>query len=69
MDSSRAVEIDTEEHIYAHPEYTKNLFDHQSLGAQTLYEVILHGMESYGDRPLFSYRNSSDQVFQSYTYT
>ncbi|CAF1497514.1 unnamed protein product, partial [Rotaria sordida] len=33
-----------------------------------MYEVILHGIQLSGDRPQFSYRQSSDQPFKSYTY-
>jgi len=63
-----AVEIDTDEHIYAHPDYVKKLQDSSTFDVQTLYEVILRGLEKSGDRPHFSYRQSSDQPFKSYTY-
>ncbi|CAF3770043.1 unnamed protein product [Rotaria sordida] len=63
-----AVEIDPKEHIYAHPKYTKQLLDPSTFNVQTIYEVILHGLRLSGDRPQFSYRQSSDQPFKSYTY-
>jgi hypothetical protein len=64
-----AVEIDTKEHIYSHPDFTDKLQDFNSIGVQTLYDVILRGLKVGKDRPLFSYRNSSEEKFQSYTYT
>ncbi len=63
-----AVEIDPNEHIYAHPDYTHQLQDHRSFGVQTIYEVILHGLKIAADRPHFSFRQSSDQPFKSYTH-
>jgi hypothetical protein len=63
-----AVEIDANEHIYAHPEYTRKLQDPSTFDVQTVYEVLLHGLQLSGDQPLFSYRQSSDQPFKSYTY-
>jgi len=63
-----AVEIDANEHIYAHPDYTDQLQDHRSFGAQTIYEALLNGLKISRDRPLFSFRQSSDQPFKSYTY-
>jgi hypothetical protein len=63
-----AVEIDANEHIYAHPDYTDQLQDHRSFGVETLYEAFLHGLKISRDRPLFSFRQSSDQPFKSYTY-
>ncbi|CAF2518985.1 unnamed protein product [Rotaria sp. Silwood2] len=63
-----AIEIDSKEHIYAHPDYVNELQDCSSFGVNTIYEVILHGLRLGGDRPQFSYRQSSDQPFKSYTY-
>jgi hypothetical protein len=63
-----AVEIDTKEHIYAHPDCTKKLKDFSSIGVRTLYEVLLRGLQVGGDRPQFSYRQSSDEPFKSYSY-
>ncbi|CAF4833041.1 unnamed protein product, partial [Rotaria sp. Silwood1] len=63
-----AVEIDPVEHIYAHPDCTDKLKDFSSIGVQTLYDVIQHGLQAGGNRPQFSYRKSSDEPFQSYTY-
>lgn len=63
-----AVEIDSNEHIYAHPDYTDKLEDFSSLGVQTLYDVVQHGVQAGGDRPQFSYRNSSEEKFKSYSY-
>jgi hypothetical protein len=63
-----AVEIDTNEHIYAHPDYTDQLQDHRSFGVQTTHEAFLHGLKIAGNRPLFSFRQSSDQSFKSYSY-
>jgi hypothetical protein len=64
-----AVEIDPDEHIYAHPDYVDKLQDPSIFGVYTTYEALLHGLEIDGNRPLFSYRHSSDQPFKSYTYT
>ncbi|CAF4411016.1 unnamed protein product, partial [Rotaria magnacalcarata] len=66
--STGAVEIDADEHIYSHPEYTQKLYDHHGFSAQTLYELINQAVQLYGDRPLFSYRSSLDTSFQSYSY-
>ncbi len=63
-----AVEIDANEHIYAHPDCTDQLQDIKSFGIQTIYEALLHGLKIAGDRPLFSFRQSSNQPFQSYTH-
>lgn len=63
-----AVEIDADEHIYAHPACTQGLRDIDSFGVQTLYEVLLNGVKLSGDRPLFSFRQSSSQPFQSFTH-
>ena len=63
-----AVEINAEERIYAHPDCVNQLQDHRQFGVQTAYEAILHGLKIARDRPLFSFRQSSDQSFQSYTH-
>jgi hypothetical protein len=63
-----AVEIDANEHIYAHPDYVDKLQDPSTFDVHTIYDVILHGLKNGGDRPQFSYRQSSDQPFKSYTY-
>ena len=63
-----AVEIDTKEHIYSHPDYTNKLKEFSSIGKETLYDVLRHGLKLGGDRPLFSFRNSSQEKFQSYSY-
>ena len=63
-----AVEIDKKEHIYAHPDYTTKLKDFKSIGVETLYDVLLRGLKVSADRPLFSFRSSSEEKFKSYTY-
>lgn len=63
-----AAEIDSKEHIYAHPSCTKQLKDHSSYDVKTMYEILVKAFTSYGDRPQFFFRHSSDQPFQSYTY-
>lgn len=63
-----AVEIDPNEHIYAHPDYAKQLQDPSTFDVHTIYDVLLRGLDLSGDRPQFSYRYSSDQPFKSYTY-
>ena len=68
VDRKGAVEIDSKEHIYAHYNYTDKLKDFSSIGVQTLYDVMLRGLKAGADRPQFSYRTSSEQPFQSYTY-
>ncbi|CAF2119449.1 unnamed protein product [Rotaria magnacalcarata] len=68
ISSKGAVEIDANQHIYAHPEYSNKLFDYRTCGVTTLYEIMKYASKTYGSRPFFCYRNSSDQVFQSYTY-
>ena len=60
--------IDTKEHIYTHPDYVDKLQDFSSIGVQTLYDVYLRGLNMGGDRPQFSYRDSSDEPFKSHTY-
>jgi hypothetical protein len=63
-----AVEIDATEHIYAHPDCVSQLQDPKSFGVQTIYEVLLHGLKIAGSRPLFSFRQSSNQPFKSYSH-
>lgn len=63
-----AVQIDATEHIYAHPDYAIKLEDHRAFGAKTTYEALLHGLKLSGDQPSISFRNSSDQPFQSYSH-
>ncbi|CAF1016694.1 unnamed protein product [Rotaria magnacalcarata] len=63
-----AVEVDTTEHIYAHPDCVDKLKDYNSIGVQTLYDVLLRGLDAGRDRPLFSFRKSSEEPFSSYTY-
>lgn len=63
-----AVEIDSKEHIYAHPDYADKLQDPSTFEVQTIYEGFLHGVQIGGDLPQFSYRQSSSQPFQSYSY-
>jgi len=63
-----AVEIDVNEHIYAHPDYADKLQDPSTFDVHTIYEALQHGLKRSGDRPQFSYRKSSDQPFKSYTY-
>lgn len=63
-----AVEIDSNEHIYAHPDCVDRLQDHRQFGAETIYDALLHGLKIARDRPLFTFRQSSDQPFQSYTH-
>ncbi|CAM4828787.1 unnamed protein product [Rotaria magnacalcarata] len=68
ISSKGAVEIDANQHIYAHPEYSNKLFEYKTCGVTTLYEIMKYASNTYGSRPFFCYRNSSDQAFQSYTY-
>ncbi len=63
-----AVEIDTNEHIYAHPDYADRLQDHRSFGVQTTYEAFLNGLKIDENGPFLSSRQSSNQSFKSYTY-
>ncbi|CAF1938286.1 unnamed protein product [Rotaria magnacalcarata] len=63
-----AVEIDPVEHIYVHPDCTKGLKDFSSHAAKTIHEIFLNSVRLYGDRPQFSYRQSSDEPFKFYTY-
>jgi hypothetical protein len=63
-----AIQIDTNQHIYAHPDYTHQLQDHYSFGVKTAYEAILHGFKIAANRPSISFRQSSDQPFKSYTH-
>lgn len=68
MPPTGAVEIDEKEHIYAHPTCTKGLRDLSPTDAKTIHEAFLTGLRLRGDRPQYSFRQSSDQSFQSYTY-
>ncbi|CAF4242216.1 unnamed protein product, partial [Adineta steineri] len=61
-----AVEIDSNEHIYAHPDYTEKLQDPKVFGIKTIYEAILHGLKLAGDHPLFSTRQASNPPFKSH---
>lgn len=63
-----AVEIDSKEHIYAHPDCVNQLQDYRQFGVRTCYEAILHGLKIAKDRPLFAFRQSSNEPFQSYTH-
>ena len=63
-----AVEIDSKEHVYAHPDFADHLQDPKTFEAQTIYEGYLHGVKVGGDRPQFSYRQSSSEPFKSYSY-
>ncbi|CAF4566947.1 unnamed protein product [Rotaria socialis] len=45
--STGAVEIDFDEHIYSHPEYTQKLYDHHGFSAQTLYELIEQAVQHH----------------------
>lgn len=63
-----AVEIDSKEHIYAHPDCVHQLQDTSIFDVHTIYEILLHGLQKSSNRPQFLYRKSSDQPFQSYTY-
>jgi len=68
LSPTSAVEIDTNEHIFAHPNCTEKLLDHKAYGINTIYEAILHGLKIGQDRPGFSYRTSSNEKFKSYTH-
>ncbi|CAF4380613.1 unnamed protein product, partial [Adineta steineri] len=37
-------------------------------GIKTVYDAILHGIQLGGNRPHFSFRQSSDQPYKSYTH-
>ena len=63
-----AVEIDKKEHIFAHPDYTTKLKEFKSIGVQSLYDVLERGLRAGGDRPQFSFRNSSEEKFKSLSY-
>ena len=64
-----AVEIDPNEHIYAHPDSVGQSQDAIKFHVHTIYEGLLHGLQvGDGGRPQFSYRQSSDRPFQSYSY-
>ncbi|CAF2051926.1 unnamed protein product, partial [Rotaria magnacalcarata] len=40
ISSKGAVEIDANQHIYAHPEYSNKLFEYKTCGVTTLYEIM-----------------------------
>ena len=63
-----AVEIDSKEHVFAHPHFANGLQDHRLFQVKTAYDVINRGVELYGNRAMFSFRQSSREPFQSYTY-
>ena len=63
-----AVEIDPIEHIYAHPDFTRQLKDPKTLDVTTVYDVLQRGLKLAANRPQFSFRSSSNEKFQSYTY-
>ena len=64
-----AVEIDHIEHIYAHPDCTQHLQEIKAFGVDTLYGVLQNGIQLAAKKPLFSYREASNQSFKSYTHT
>lgn len=67
--SPGALLIDEKERIYAHPAYGKEFKDFKEIGVSTLYDVIATGKRRAGDdRPLFSWRNSSEEKFKSLSY-
>ena len=68
MNPRGAVEIDKNEHIYAHPDFAQNLQDHREFRLATSYEMVEHGIKNYGSRKMFSYRYASTEPFQSYTF-
>ena len=68
MNTRGAVEIDATEHIYVHPDYVKELQDHRKFNLETAHDILEYGTKQFSDRPLFSFRSSSDEGFQSYTY-
>lgn len=63
-----AIEIDPVEHIYAHPDYAEKLQDPSTFDVQTIFDVIKRGVRVGQDNPQFSYRKSSEEKFQSYSY-
>ena len=63
-----AVEIDSNEHIYAHPDYARQLQDSKTFDVHTIYEVLQHGLQLSRDKPQFSFRYASNEKFKSYTY-
>ena len=68
MNTRGAVEIDPVEHIYVHPDYIEELRDHRQFHLETAHDILEYGTKQFSDRALFSFRSSSDQSFQSYTY-
>lgn len=65
---TQAVEIDPKEHIYAHPKSKDGLMDPKVFDVHTIYEIMTNSVKLYGNRRQLSYRSSSDQPFQSYTF-
>lgn len=63
-----AVEIDSNEHIYAHPDYADQLRDSRTFDVHTIYEALQRGLRLSRDKPQFSYRYASNEKFKSYTY-
>ena len=66
--SKAAVEIDSNEHIFAHPDYVNGLLDHRAFEFGTAYDVINRSVKLYGQRSMFSFRQTSREPFQSFTY-
>ena len=64
-----AVEIDPIEHVYAHPDCTQHLQETKAFGVDTLYGALQHGIQLAAKKPLFSFREASNQPFKSYTHT
>lgn len=63
-----AVQIDQKERIFAHPDFVNGLQDHRTFGVKTVYDIIDRSYKLYGDRAFFSFRDSSQEPFRSYTY-
>jgi hypothetical protein len=63
-----AVQVDVNERIFAHPNHATNLQDHRAFEVTTAYDVLQRSIQLYGNRKLFSFRNSSQDAFQSYSY-
>ena len=49
MNSRGAVEIDSTEHSYVHPDYVDQLQDHRAFNMHTVYDAIEHGIRTYGE--------------------
>ena len=63
-----AIEIDSKEHIYAHPDYPGKLQGSKSFDVHTIYDVLQRGLRLSENKPQFTYRYSSNEKFKSYTY-